>query len=289
MNKNIAFFLSAFLVGFFIGRITVEAPPLAEPARTDLESEYYNIEQKAKNDLANARTTEQKLKEIQKLREEIFQIFLADIALKIDKKFWSNIDLSVQPSATPELKIEARPIPIEIVAEVKKEPAAPTTQPNTQNEEHNIPYNNPLGILKDPEAFHSSSKLITSANNRLIQRIQGLFKGDALMSEPRNRVWKISINSSLNYLENNWTGNVSIEMADENNVVFSNSNGRGSNNYFYQNPDDLGSIIVQASPDTFLYLKWLEGRQTFWGSVYKKTGKEKNWKRIGRILSLAKE
>lgn len=280
-------------MGFFIGRISVSSPPVAEPEPSELDSEYYSLEKSAKKGIANAGTAEQKLEEIQKLREEIFQIFLANIALKLDKNFWGNIDLSPQSraletSANPVPKNEVQPILVENISEIKKESAAPTSA-SAQSEEQNIPNKNRSGILKDPSAYYSSSKLISTANNRIMQRIQGAFRGDARMSEPRNKTWKISINSSLNFLDNNWTGTVSIEMADENNVVFSNSDGRGSNNYFYQNPSDLGSIIVQASPDTFLYLKWRESRQIFWGSIYKKTGKDKNWKLVGRIPFLAKD
>lgn len=295
--KVITSFLLILIVGFFIGRITVTPAPIAEMTPSELDSQFSDLEIRAKKDLANAGSTEEKLKEIQKLREETFQLFLANVALKLDKNFWSSVDLSAQPKTPepvikPDASIVASPIVSETVVDVKPESTSIVTQ-NTQST-HNedarfIANNNRNGILKDPSAYYASSKLITAGNSRLMQRIQGLYKGAAKMSEPRNKLWKISINSSLNSVDNIWSGNVGIEIADENNIVFSSSNGNGSNNYFYQNSNDPGSLIVQASPDIFLYLKWQEGRQIFWGSVYKKAGNDKVWKLIGKIPVLAKE
>lgn len=293
--KNISFVFLALVLGFFIGRQNSAPTSVAEIAESSLESEFAKLELRARKDLVNSSSTEQKLKEIQKLREETFQLFLANIALKIDKNFWSSVDLTVPPKetvetiATPEPIAAAKPLVVENVAAEVKSESPPVATNTTESEERFIANNNRSGVLKDPNAYYSSSKIITRANSRLMQRIQGFYKGEARMIEPRNKTWKISINSALSSQDNIWSGNVGIEIADENNVVFSNSNGNGSNNYFYQNPNDQGSLIVQASPDIFLYLKWQEGRQIFWGSVYKKTSKDKDWKLVGRIPHLAKE
>jgi hypothetical protein len=52
------------------------------------------------------------------------------------------------------------------------------------------------------------------------------------MRDPKNKIWKIAINSSLVHSENNWMESVSVEIANEDNVVFSSSTGQGNNNNF---------------------------------------------------------
>ena len=109
------------------------------------------------------------------------------------------------------------------------------------------------------------------------------------MKDQKNKTWKILMNSSLAFSNKNWTGDVNIELSDDEHGIFSRSSGQGDNNNFSQNPDDRSSIVIQASPDLFLHLKWRESRQIFNGYVYRKARSDKSWKLAGYIPYLSRE
>lgn len=252
--------------------------------KSALEEKLERLEKEAKLNLERNQSVDQKLLEIQKLREEVFQIFLADVALKLDQKFWKNIEtvptISTGNNPIIEPKIE-EPAPVQSKA---VEPA----QTQVQVE---LPYSENRGSdnLKDPNNYFSNAVIIKNGNSRLMKYIQGVFKGFARVNDTKRATWNILINSQLHFSESQWTGSVNIELSDERNTVFSNSSGNGINNNFYQSGNDKNTLIVKASPNIYLNLKWIERRQIFSGSIYKKKDDETTWKLIGKIQKLSKE
>lgn len=253
--------------------------------KSALEEKLERLEKEAKLNLERNQSVDQKLFEIQKLREEVFQIFLADVALKLDQKFWKNVNTAptIATSNTPIIEPkteETVPSQLKTVEQAQTQVQVESNVENTLNGALN---------LKDPNNYFSNAVIIKNGNSRLMKYIQGVFKGSARVNDTKRATWNILINSQLHFSDSQWTGSVNIELSDDRNNVFSNSSGNGDNNNFYQSGNDKNTLIVKASPNIYLNLKWIERRQIFSGSIYKKKDDETTWKLIGKIQKLSKD
>lgn len=308
MKKILFSSILALVFGLFVGRWSAEipkSPSIIQPHEmnqcNDLSIDLKNLEDQAKTELNSIVDSDLKIKKMQEIYGQMFQLFLANVALKLDKNFWQDIgdsskvvvgeknDCPQIPIVEAKPKVEIQEPSVEVFGIENEDRSLPNLQLNGREQKESSAFSYKSGKLKNPTTYYLSSKLISGANNRIMQRIQGNFKGEALMKDPKNKTWKIMMNSTLLFNNKNWTGDVNIELSDDEHGVFSRSSGQGDNNNFSQNPEDRSSIVIQASPDLFLHLKWRESRQIFNGYVYRKARSDRRWKLAGYIPYLSRE
>lgn len=306
MSKVIIISLISVLIGFSIGKFLNQPKEEKVEITTEIKTEddsrisqqMLELEEKAKKDLENITEADQKIEYMQKLYGEMFQLFLANLAIKLDKNFWEDVKEANEIAKDEVKKVE--PIPeatqtpeVSIVENNNfiepEDKTLPNIQLNQQEYKESQKFSYRSGKLINPTDYYMNSRTITGGNNRMIQRVQGRFRGDALMKDPKDKNWNIMISSQLNYIDKKWTGDVQIELASDDRGVFSRSNGTGENSSFNQHPEDPGSIIIEASPDIFLHLKWRKSREIFNGYVYKQSRDNKKWTLIGYIPYLRRE
>lgn len=308
MKGPIVLALAALIIGFGIGRYAghqslhpmTQAP--LQVCSPELSDKIIELESQAKMKLSTIVDSDQKISEMKKIYEELFQLFLANMALKLDKSFWKDIGEANQ------LKVGESPScpPVKAPVSVATPPIAPlSNEPDiyVETEDKSLPSQElsakeqsdskkfiyKSGKLINPTNYYMSSTPITKPNNRMIQRIQGKFRGEAFMKEPKGKTWGIFINTQLTNVNRKWSGDIQIELSDEENGVFSRSSGQGENNNFNQHPDDPSSILIEASPDIFLHLKWRNSRDLFNGYIYKKSRDNRKWTLVGHIPYLKRE
>ena len=308
MKKTIALAILCLILGLYVGRWSAEipkSPSIIQPQEISqcdgLNNKFQELEDQAKNELDSIVDADLKIKKMQEIYGQMFQLFLANVALKLDKNFWQDIGDSSKvvigekrecpqlPLVESKPKVEIQETSVEVFGIEQEDRTLPNLELNGREQKESSSFSYKSGKLKNPTTYYLSSKLINGANNRIMKRIQGNFKGEALMKDPKNKRWRILMNSSLVFSNKNWTGDVNIELSDDEHGIFSRSSGQGDNNNFSQNPDDRSSIVIQASPDLFLHLKWRESRQLFNGYIYRKARSDKSWKLAGHIPYLSRE
>ncbi len=274
-------FVITFGLGIAIGRLTVSSPTSFKESESELELKLSDLEKNSRSRIESISELNQKILEIQKLREEVFKIFLADIALKIDQKFWNQAIETAATTPTPTPVVSAPVVKVE-------EPTVSTPELTVEQKVDQKIEDAPNDRIGDLTQYFNSAVLVKNGNHRLMKYIQGNFRGEARILDGKRKLWKIFIGSNLQYMDQNWSGSVNIELSDEEGI-FSNSSGNGSNNNFYQSGSDKNALIVRASPNVYLNLKWQERRQIFTGNIYKRKDEESKWKMIGKIPQLIKE
>jgi len=308
VKKTIALAILCLILGLYVGRWSAEipkSPSIIQPQEISqcdgLNNKFQELEDQAKNELDSIVDADLKIKKMQEIYGQMFQLFLANVALKLDKNFWQDIGDSSKvvigekrecpqlPLVESKPKEEIQETSVEVFGIEQEDRTLPNLELNGREQKESSSFSYKSGKLKNPTTYYLSSKLINGANNRIMKRIQGNFKGEALMKDPKNKRWRILMNSSLVFSNKNWTGDVNIELSDDEHGIFSRSSGQGDNNNFSQNPDDRSSIVIQASPDLFLHLKWRESRQLFNGYIYRKARSDKSWKLAGHIPYLSRE
>jgi len=308
VKKTIALAILCLILGLYVGRWSAEipkSPSIIQPQEISqcdgLNNKFQELEDQAKNELDSIVDADLKIKKMQEIYGQMFQLFLANVALKLDKNFWQDIGDSSKvvigekrecpqlPLVESKPKVEIQETSVEVFGIEQEDRTLPNLELNGREQKESSSFSYKSGKLKNPTTYYLSSKLINGANNRIMKRIQGNFKGEALMKDPKNKRWRILMNSSLVFSNKNWTGDVNIELSDDEHGIFSRSSGQGDNNNFSQNPDDRSSIVIQASPDLFLHLKWRESRQLFNGYIYRKARSDKSWKLAGHIPYLSRE
>jgi len=308
VKKTIALAILCLILGLYVGRWSAEipkSPSIIQPQEISqcdgLNNKFQELEDQAKNELDSIVDADLKIKKMQEIYGQMFQLFLANVALKLDKNFWQDIGDSSKvvigekrecpqlPLVESKPKVEIQETSVEVFGIEQEDRTLPNLELNGREQKESSSFSYKSGKLKNPTTYYLSSKLINGANNRIMKRIQGNFKGEALMKDPKNKRWRILMNSSLVFSNKNWTGDVNIELSDDEHGIFSRSSGQGDNNNFSQNPDDQSSIVIQASPDLFLHLKWRESRQLFNGYIYRKARSDKSWKLAGHIPYLSRE
>ena len=308
MKKTIALAILCLILGLYVGRWSAEipkSPSIIQPQEISqcdgLNNKFQELEDQAKNELDSIVDADLKIKKMQEIYGQMFQLFLANVALKLDKNFWQDIGDSSKvvigekrecpqlPLVESKPKVEIQETSVEVFGIEQEDRTLPNLELNGREQKESSSFSYKSGKLKNPTTYYLSSKLINGANNRIMKRIQGNFKGEALMKDPKNKRWRILMNSSLVFSNKNWTGDVNIELSDDEHGIFSRSSGQGDNNNFSQNPDDQSSIVIQASPDLFLHLKWRESRQLFNGYIYRKARSDKSWKLAGHIPYISRE
>ncbi|GAB4413919.1 MAG: hypothetical protein OHK0056_20350 [Bacteriovoracaceae bacterium] len=308
MKSPIVIALIALIIGFGIGRYTghQSQPPMTqtpvEACSTELSDKILELESQAKMKLSSIVDSDQKISEMKKIYEELFQLFLANMALKLDKSFWKDVGEAGQikigeSSSCPPVETPS-PVVTPPIASLTSEPdiyveaedkSLPSLELSNQEQSDSKKFIYKSGKLINPTNYYLSSTPITSPNNRMIQRIQGKFRGEAFMKDPKEKRWGIFLNTQLSNVNRKWIGDVLVELSDEENGVFSRSSGQGENNNFNQHPEDPSSILIEASPDIFLHLKWRNSRDIFNGYIYKKSRDNRKWNLVGHIPYLKRE
>jgi hypothetical protein len=232
----------------------------------------------------------------QEIYGKVFQIFLATMALKIDQSKWQSLAKN-PPAPVPvpqEKTVNSAPQPqTEVIIPA---PASIAIESAALDDESDIPAKEEAklfgrsGRLADPQEFIAKSQLIIASKSLLMQRVQGIYSGEIrLVGNADPKIWRVRMESDFTHDGKAWKGDGLIELSNSEQGVFSRSQGSGDNNAFSQHPDASGVLLVEASPDITLSLRYNKRNNSFRGHAYRKAGRSKQWTYIGEVVRLSKQ
>jgi hypothetical protein len=255
--KWISFFVVFFLgilLGYQLPSIEEQGKEINQPAQFD-KKVFDDLAKKEMLLYAKAQDVESKLAAADILYNKMLKIFLADLALKINRVDYelSSPQLSVEKST----KGSSREGP--------SSSSGINTAPGTALTPLDLPKLSP-----HEEAIKQFKTLSFFKNDHpLIKKFKGNYSGKILytVGKKKGLVDDIQIMIDYQLQGKKIDGQVSISMTDPSGFEYSRSNGSGANETLKIDPKDSERFFFESSPRTFLHLGW-RGDQRLEGEFY---------------------
>lgn len=243
-----------FYLGYLVGveNSQVQVVEKVNFVKSDLPEE--KVIYKEKKVFVESDNSQEELKKAQELYSKAFNLFLANLGLRLKGKealqlenVISDPETYIQENPEPEslAKVEVQDSslymsPIDFFKVIKKEYKDEAIYP-----ELDLLKVAQSNILKDPAIYYAKSNLVKDL--KTIKKYNGFYKGSLyiLLGENKARVDDISLKISF---QNEKEGTFELVMS-ENGNVYSDSRGRGGNNDIRMNGDHL---VLDVGPDTFI-------------------------------------
>lgn len=254
--KWISFF-GVFFLGVLLGSQLPSMNKQSEPAQID-KKVFDDLAKKEMLLYAKAQDAESKLAAADILYNKMLKIFLADLALKINRV---------------DYELTSLPLPSE---RILKE----------TNQESNLQHSSSIGINTLPrpevapldlpklsphqEAIKQFKNLSFLKNNHpLIKKFKGQYSGKIryILGKHKGRVDDIQLNIDYQLQEKKLEGQISAILTDPTGFEYSRLNSNGSNQTLKIDPQNSQKFFFETSPSGFLHLGW-RGDQSLEGEYY---------------------
>lgn len=252
MNKTLLISVFFLIIGFLIGR---EFFP-KEVIKTKIQSELVPV---TRTETISVKD-ESELKKAKEVYAKAFQLFLANLGLKLDEEKKEKLqELLKDPSDFLANTIEKSNTEVFIPREIDFTPSD-WFKDYVQKEKANLKHITDDAliseaqkfILKDPALFYARSSLIKKFPQ--IKKVLGNYKGVLFRIAGNNKGRRDDIQLGLDFAvkdEDSITGSFSLKLSADG-EVYSNSQGQGGNGDIKIKDN---SLIIEAGPGRFFHFR----------------------------------